>query len=132
MMSENYKVKLCPFCGNRAKFVSSEGLYKVQCTSCGCETTPHTKKIAAAKRWNDRTVLTTFSWVLCEKELPKESGDYLVTYRVWNTAENSWSDSKVSILRYSARDKCFGVKRFTDIQAWMVLPKEYVDEWEKE
>ena len=75
------KLKLCPFCGGEAIFMSdlSESYNFVTCTDCYCRTQVFATKTTPIKIWNTRRPMDSIVEQL--KRLPNVNSDY------WNFAD---------------------------------------------
>lgn len=122
--NNDYRLKSCPFCGNQAKLVKTwDGLYRVECSRCACQTADYPTMIAAVRRWNQRTVVKSFKWIDCEQHLPENSVPCLAICRTWNMAENAWKEGTLMILRYLPKEHRWNISGMADVTHWMPMPE---------
>ncbi len=122
--NSEYRLKLCPFCGNQAKLVKTwDGLYRAECSCCACRTADYLTMIAAVRRWNQRADAYQGKWISCDEQLPKNTNPCIVICRTWSMTENKWKSGTLMIMSYFTVEQRWNVSGMTDITHWMPMPE---------
>ncbi len=124
MKTGDYYLKRCPFCGGKAVICDTcEGLYQASCECCNCGTPSYNTKIAAARRWNQRTEACCTRWISCEERLPDNNHSCIVICRTWNVTENAWKSGTLMIMRYLVKEQRWNISGMADVTHWMPMPE---------
>lgn len=66
-----------------------------------------------------------FIWVPCSKRLPKKSGVYLTTCKVYFTPDHTDEVDNYTDIKILYYDVEFGWECSSEVYAWMPLPQKY-------
>lgn len=76
-----------------------------------------------------KLIIPVFPWIPCDKKLPDviRETPCLVSCKEWDIFENQYGESEIRIVSYNPKEKSWNTKSDIKIEAWMPLPKPYIE-----